>query len=101
MCKLAYFRAPCTKQDLLTVFEYIDRNIVDSFEWSFATLEKNMPVSSFLPVLPSFEISAGKYICILFDNEKDAIDLAGKVKSGSMVLPESGEPTFTFIMRVD
>lgn len=101
MCKLAYFRTPCTKQDLLTVFEYIDGNILDSFEWSFATAEKNMPVCSFLPVLPSFEISAGKYICILFDNEEDAIDLAGKVKSGSMVLPDSSEPTCTFIMRVD
>lgn len=101
MCKLAYFRTPCTKQDLLTVFEYIDCNILDSFNWSFVTAKENMPVSSFLPVLPSFVISAGKYICILFDNESEAIDLAGKVKSGSMVLPESGEPTCTFLMRVE
>lgn len=101
MCNAVYFRTPCTKQDLLTVFEYIDSKIVDSYEWSFATAERTMPVFSFLPVLPSFEISAGKYICILFDNESDAIDLAGKVKSGSMVLPESSEPTFCFIMRVE
>lgn len=101
MCKLAYFRTPCTKQDLLTVFEYIDSNIVDSYEWSFSTAEKNMPVFSFLPVLPSFEISAGKYIYIIFDNEEDAINLAGKVKSGSMVLPESSEPCYYFIMRVE
>ena len=33
--------------------------------------------------------------------EEDAIDLAGEVKSGSMVLPESSEPVFYFIMRVD
>lgn len=101
MCKLAYFRTPCTKQDLSTVFEYINKNIVDSDDWSFKTAEKNMPVFSFLPVVPSFEISAGKYIYIIFDNEEDAIDLAGEVKSGSMVLPESSEPVFYFIMRVD
>lgn len=101
MCKLAYFRTPCTKQDLLTVFEFVDSNFVDSYEWSFITAEKNIPVFSLLPVLPSFEISAGKYIYIIFDNESDAIALAGKVKSGSMVLPEPSEPVFYFIMRVD
>lgn len=88
-------------QDLLTVFEYIDSNFVCSDDWSFTTAEKNMPVFSLLPVMPSFEISAGKYFYIMFDNEEDAIDLAGKVKSGSMVLPESSEPYFYFIMRVD
>lgn len=101
MCKLAYFRTPCTKQDLLTVFEYIDRNVAEWTEWSFTTAEKKMPVFCLLPVLPSFEISAGKYIYVLFDNEKDAIDLAGMVKSGSMVLPCSSELCFYFIMRVD
>lgn len=101
MCKLAYFRTPCTKQDLLTVLKYIDGCILESYIWAITTAEKNMPVCSFLPVIPSFEISAGVYLYIIFDNEKDAIDLAGKVKSGSMVLPESSEPCYYFIMRVD
>lgn len=101
MSKIAYFRTPCTKQDLLSVFEYIDRNVADWNGWSFATAEKNMPVFSLLPVLPSFEISAGKYLYVLFDNESDAIDLAGKVKSGSMVLPQSSELEYCFLMRVN
>lgn len=101
MCKATFFRNPCTKQDLLTAIRYIDSGLIACTEWSIVSISQTLPAYRVFPVGPSFELSAGDYLYIIFDNEEDAIDLASKVKSGTMVLPEAGEPSFYFIMRVD
>lgn len=101
MCKAPYFRTACSKQDLFTVIKYIDRKCLDSVYWSILSTSQQLPAFKVFPVEQSFELSAGDYLYIIFVDEKDAIDLAGKIKSGSMVLPEAGEPSFYFFMRVD
>lgn len=101
MCKATFFRTPCSRQDLLTAIRCIDSNLIDTTEWAIISTSQSLPAYRIFPVEPSFELCAGDYLYIIFDDEKDAIELAAKVKCGTMVLPESSEPVYYFIMRVD
>lgn len=101
MCQAIYFRNACSKQDLVTVLEYINANIHFQDDWSIVPIWESLPVSSFVFVRHSFMASAGTYIIVRIQREVDAIDLAGKVKSGSMVLPNRYESAFYFVMRID
>lgn len=101
MCQAPYFRTACSKQDLLTAIKYVDHNFVDHAEWSIVSISQQLPAFRVFPVEPSFELSAGSYLYIIFYDEEEAIDLAGEIKSGSMVLPETSEPTFYFIIRIN
>lgn len=101
MCKHAYFQSPSSKSDFVALVEELNRQGIGSDRWGFFTAVCRTTLAYFVPVQVDFDISGGKYIYCVFDQEDDALAIASKVSCSSMVLPDAEGPDFWLIIRVD
>ena len=101
MCKAVYFRNPSSKNDVLCAVNMLNVQGVESSCWGFFSSFGGDFVRKFLTVKIDLEINAGMYMYVFYDNEADALAIAAKVFSTSLVLPDSDDKGYWFIMRVD
>lgn len=101
MCQLAYFRNACTKADLIEVLTFMNAQGVDSSCWGFFTAVCKSFICHFIPVEVNYEISGGRYLYVVFDDEDTAVVCASKSRSGSLVIPDAENSDWWFVMRVD
>lgn len=101
MCQLAYFRNACSKADFIEVMNFVNAQGVESSCWGFFTAVCKSMVSYFVPVGVDYEISGGRYLYVVFDDEDAAVVCASKSRSGSLVIPDAESSDWWFVMRVD
>lgn len=101
MCKAVYFRNPSSKNDVLDAVNMLNVQGVESSWWGFFTSFKGDFIRNFLTVKIDLEISAGMYLYVFYNDEAEALAIAKKVHSCSLVLPDSDYKGYWFIMRVD
>lgn len=101
MCNAVYFRNPSSKNDVLCAVNMLNVQGVDSSYWGFFTSCKGDFVRNFLTVKIDLKISAGMYLYVFYEDEAEALDIAAHVYGGSLVLPDSNDKGYWFIMRVD
>lgn len=101
MCQLAYFRNACTKADFIEVMNFVNAQGVESSCWGFFTVVCKTIVSYFVPVEADCEISGGRYLYVVFDDEDPALVCAQKIRSACMILPDAESSDWWFVMRVD
>jgi hypothetical protein len=100
MCKVAYFRNPCSKKDVLCAVDKLNLQGIDNACWGFFHSYNDEYITNFLTVKLDVVISDGTYLYVCYGSEEEALDVAALISCGSLVLPDAESPVFWFIMRV-
>lgn len=101
MCQLAYFRNACSKADLIEVLNFMNAQGVESSCWGFFTAVCKASISYFIPVEVNCEISGGRYLYVVFNDEDTLVECSMKTHSASLVIPDAECSNWWFVMRVD
>lgn len=101
MCNAVYFRNAADKASLIEIVNLINREGMSTDYWGFFTAVDTQKLSYFIQVKIDFTISSGKYLYICCCSETDALAYAGKIRAGSMVVPDAENTDYWFVMRVD
>ena len=101
MCNAVYFRTPSSKNDVLCAVNMLNVQGVESSCWGFFTSFGGDFIRNFLAVKIDLEISGGMYLYVFYEDEAEALAIAAKVYGGSLVLPDSDDKGYWFVMRVD
>lgn len=101
MCNAVYFRNAADKASFIEIIDIINREGMSTDYWGFFTAVGRQELSYFIQVKMDFFISGGKYLYICCNSETDALAYAGKIRAGSMVIPDRDNSDYWFVMRVD
>jgi hypothetical protein len=101
MCDAVYFRNVADKASFIEIIDMINREGLSTDYWGFFTAVCRTDLSYFIQVKIDFIISGGKYLYICCTSETDALAYAGKIRAGSLVVPDRDTSDYWFVMRVD
>lgn len=101
MCDAVYFRTAADKASFIEIIDMINREGLSTDYWGFFTAVCRSNLSYFIQVKIDFFISGGKYLYICCTSETDALAYAGKIRAGSLVVPDRDTSDYWVVMRVD